>query len=228
MGTYPGLTRRPWHDAARFALARDLERAAPQIAAELRGLTDAFHAESEPISRIGSWDVLMLYERGRRLAENCARCPITTRIVESHRIVRGPGGLIYFSRLAPGTRVAPHAGPTNLRLRLHLGLDIPPNCGLRVAAESRTWIPGRCIVFDDSFEHEVWNDSDRERTVLVVDLWHPDLSDDEVTLLTGLGRYAFAHARNLAGFWAANEAARARSAEPSAALTPAAERSPRG
>jgi aspartate beta-hydroxylase len=209
MGTYPGLTSRPWHDAERFALARELERAVPQIAAELHGLSaGAFHAEAEPISRTGSWDVFLLYERGKRNQENCARCPVTTRIVESHRTVRAPGGLIYFSRLAPKTRVAPHAGPTNLRLRLHLGLDIPPNCALRVGGESRSWQPGRCVVFDDSFEHEVWNDSDHERTVLVVDLWHPDLSDDEVALLDGLGRYAFAHARNLAGFWAANEAAR--------------------
>ncbi len=228
MGNYPGLTARPWHDAERFELARELERAAPSIAAELQGLSArAFHAETEPIARSGNWDVFMLFERGRRNEENCARCPVTTRIVESQRTVRAPGGLIYFSRLAPRTRVAPHTGPTNLRLRLHLGLDIPPECGLRVGGESRRWRTGECVVFDDSFEHEVWNDADRERTVLIVDLWHPDLSDDEVALLEGLGRYAFAHARSLERFWAANEAAR-RGAERSAAVSRAGGRSPRG
>jgi aspartyl/asparaginyl beta-hydroxylase (cupin superfamily) len=63
-------------------------------------------------------------------------------------------------------------------------------------------------VFDDSFRHEAWNLSDRDRIVLIVDLWHPDLSDDEVELLSGMHEYAVAHGSNLQRYFARNEAAR--------------------
>jgi aspartyl/asparaginyl beta-hydroxylase (cupin superfamily) len=77
-----------------------------------------------------------------------------------------------------------------MRLRCHLGIEIPGNCGVRVRGEARTWEAGRCIVFDDSFEHEAWNHSAQRRVVLIIDFWHPGLSDDEVTLLRGFRRHA--------------------------------------
>ena len=52
-------------------------------------------------------------------------------------------------------------------------------CGFRVHDETRHWQLGKCLWFDDSFEHEVWNQSDEARLVLICDMWHPDLSDDE-------------------------------------------------
>jgi len=206
---YPGLTARPWHDPAAFPIVADLERLAPQIARECRALhVGAFHAESENIARLGNWDVSLLYERGLRNDEVYARCPVTAAAIERHRIVRGPAGLAYFSRLAPHTRIVPHAGPTNLRLRVHLALEVPSDCGLTVGDVPGTWTPGRCIVFDDAFVHDAWNDSDRERVVFIVDLWHPDLSDDEVALLEGLHGHVAGHAANLRSYWARNEEAR--------------------
>jgi aspartyl/asparaginyl beta-hydroxylase (cupin superfamily) len=74
---------------------------------------------------------------------------------------------------------AGHCGPTNARLRLHLGLVVPDGCSIRVGDEVRSWVEGRCLLFDDSFEHEVWNDADEERLVLIVDVWHPDLKTDD-------------------------------------------------
>lgn len=206
MARYPGLPSLPWHDPATIPAARELERAAPQIAAEFRRLDPrAFRAENEPIARDGAWDVFILYERGLRHDDRCRLFPSVTAIVEGTRTVRTLAGLVYFSRLAPHTRVAPHAGPTNMRVRAHLGIDVPPNCGIHVGETSRTWQEGRCIVFDDSFPHEVWNESDRDRIVLIVDLWHPDLSDDEVRLLEGFQRYVQFAARGLERYWAANE-----------------------
>ena len=120
---------------------------------------------------------------------------------------------MYFSCLEPGTRVAPHSGPTNVRLRCHLALEVPPDCGMRVGGVERPWEPGRCVVFDDSFEHEVWNDSRRRRVVLVLDLWHPDLTTDEMELLAGLHRFASANQAATKKYWARNEAA-ARRATP--------------
>jgi aspartate beta-hydroxylase len=209
MAWYPDLTARPWWEAAAIPLAQDLERNAAAIGAEFHALPPVlFHAEAEPIRRAGGWDVCMLYERGQKHEETCARCPVTTAVIERNRTVRDLAGLAYFSRLAPGSRVEPHRGPTNLRLRCHVGIDVPAGCGIRVGGEARRWSEGRCIVFDDSFEHEVWNESARERIVLIVDLWHPDLSDDEVALLEGLYAFAETAGGNLAAYRRANERVR--------------------
>lgn len=206
MSRYPGLRSQPWYDANAIPAALELERAAPQIMAEFRRIDPrAFAPENEPIARRGSWDVFILYERGRRHDERCMLVPTVSAIVERHRTVRSLAGLVYFSRLAPQSRVAPHSGPTNMRVRVHLGIDIPPNCGIRVGEVTSTWHDGKCIAFDDSFPHEIWSESDRERIVLVIDIWHPDLSDDEVRLLEGFQRYIEHAAGGLQRYWAANE-----------------------
>ncbi len=206
MRFYPGLTARPWHDPSEFPLARLLADHDEEIRSELAGLDgSAFHPESERIGRTGSWDVFLLFERGRKNADNCARCPVTTRLIETNNTVRTLAGLIYFSRMKPGTHIAPHRGPTNMRLRCHLGIRIPQgDCAIRVDGETRAWLEGECIVFDDYYEHEAWNHTAEERIVLIVDLWHPDLSPAEVALLQGLHRYAFAYAHDLNRYWAAN------------------------
>jgi aspartyl/asparaginyl beta-hydroxylase (cupin superfamily) len=122
--------------------------------------------------------------------------------------------LIYLSRMRGGTHIAAHRGPTNLRLRCHLGIEVPSgDCAIRVGDETRHWEEGSCLVFDDSFEHEAWNHTEQDRIVLIVDLWHPGLSGTEVRLLEGLHSYAYAHARKLGGYWAANAAAARTSAE---------------
>ncbi|CAK0869405.1 unnamed protein product [Prorocentrum cordatum] len=79
-----------------------------------------------------------------------------------------------FSALEPGARLRAHCGPSNLRLTCHLGLLVPPAgpCALRVGdGAARAWAPGRCVVFDDSYEHEVWNDTAERRVVLLVRFW---------------------------------------------------------
>lgn len=210
MRMYPGLPAQPWYDPGQFEIVRELERAAPTILREARALeTGEFQEESEPIPRDGAWTVAFLYERGRRDDRHCAMCPETTAIVERYRTHRSLGGMIYFSNLAPGTYVSPHRGPTNVRVRIHLGLDVPPNCGVMVDGQVREWTPGRCIAFSDMFLHEVWNWGDRRRLVLVVDLWHPDLSDREVELIDGLYRYALAEGRRVQRFWEHNDVTRA-------------------
>jgi Aspartyl/Asparaginyl beta-hydroxylase len=208
---YPGLRSLPWHDPADFPIVSLLEDAYPEIRREILSVDrNAFHSEAERIHRTGAWDVLMFHERGRRNGAVCTRCPVTAAVVDNAATVRTLAGLIYASRLKPQTEIAAHRGPTNMRLRCHLALQVPEgDCGIRVGDESRGWVEGRCIVFDDSFDHEAWNRTDAERIVLIVDLWHPDLAAAEVALLEGLHRYAAFHAEGLGRYWAANDQARA-------------------
>jgi aspartyl/asparaginyl beta-hydroxylase (cupin superfamily) len=91
-----------------------------------------------------------------------------------------------------------------VRVRCHFGVDVPEDCGLTVGGETRTWTEGRCMVFDDSFEHEAWNRDVRDRVVLIVDLWHPDLTGEEVRLLEGLDTYVATQSANLARYYARN------------------------
>jgi Aspartyl/Asparaginyl beta-hydroxylase len=208
---YPGLRTLPWYDPSELSICGDLARHAREIAVEMRSLEDdLFQDEAESIRRTGRWSVIFLHEMGRPNDEVLARCPVTRDVLARHRAVTTRGGLAYFSCLDPHTRVAPHQGPTNMRLRCHLGLEVPDECGIRVGGVVRGWTDGECIVFDDSFSHEAWNDSDRRRVVLIVDVWHPDLSEDEVALLVGLQRYGAANGRVAERSWERNDAAKLR------------------
>ena len=90
------------------------------------------------------------------------------------------GGEIIFSRIGAQSRILPHCGPTNLRLTCHLGLLVPPQsagkCAIRVGREWRRWTEGKCLIFDDSFEHEVVNETSLSRIVLLIRFWHPNLT----------------------------------------------------
>jgi aspartyl/asparaginyl beta-hydroxylase (cupin superfamily) len=84
-----------------------------------------------------------------------------------------------FSALTPHTRIPPHTGVANFRLLVHLPLILPPGCGFRVGGETREWKFGEAWVFDDTIEHEAWNNSDELRVIMICDVWSPLLSDSE-------------------------------------------------
>lgn len=112
----------------------------------------------------------MLYERGRRLAENCDRCPTLARILRSPECMRTVSGLIYVSRIAPRNTDRGARGTDQSAGPLPYGISVPEQgCHLEVGGQLTSWQQDRCLVFDDSFEHSVWNLSDRDRTVLIVD-----------------------------------------------------------
>ena len=91
-----------------------------------------------------------------------------------------------FSLLKPKTRIPPHTGVSNVRLVTHVPLIIPPGCGFRVGNDVREWVPGKAWVFDDTINHEAWNDSDKLRVVFIFDIWHPHLSEAERAMITAL------------------------------------------
>lgn len=208
LARYPGLRARPWWDDDRPSLASALESHAAAVIAEIEALDPAaFVPEAERIVRSGTWNVIFINERGRRHDDVRAVLPLTTRLLDEHGAIDGLAGLAYVSRLAPGARVAPHRGPTNMRIRLHLGIRVPEASGIRVGGEARRWRRGEVLAFDDGFEHEAWNDAHEERIVLIVDVWHPDLASGERRMIEALHRYIAQTGANLQRYWAANERA---------------------
>lgn len=118
------------------------------------------------------WKTFFFYAFGKTEKENCARCPETVRILDTI-----PGmNTAMFSILGPGKHIPPHRGPYKGVLRYHLGLIIPKpegSCRIRVGNDIRAWKEGKSLIFDDSHEHEVWNDTDSYRVVLFVNFVRP-------------------------------------------------------
>jgi aspartyl/asparaginyl beta-hydroxylase (cupin superfamily) len=124
-----------------------------------------------------------------------ARCPRTVAtLAELPQVdIPGHGPTAFFSILDAHTRIPPHTGVTNTRLTVHLPLIVPAGCGFRVGGEIREWQVGTAWVFDDSIEHEAWNDSDVPRAILIFDIWNPALTPLERDLVreatTAIGDY---------------------------------------
>jgi len=116
------------------------------------------------------------------------RCPRTMAALESVPLCRVPGRSpqVMFSQLKAGAHIRPHTGAVNTRLICHLPLIVPPNCKFRVGNEVRTWEKGKAWVFDDTIEHEAINQSDRNRVVLIFDIWRPELTGQERKLVSTL------------------------------------------
>src|SRR5690606_9679173 len=96
----------------------------------------------------------------------------------------GFGPNVVFSLLQPHTQIPPHTGSSNARLIGHLPLIIPEKCRFRVGNETREWKMGEAFIFDDSIEHEAWNDSDEIRVVMIFDAWNPYLTEAERALIS--------------------------------------------
>jgi aspartate beta-hydroxylase len=142
---------------------------------------DAATSRFKELNNSRRWSIFPLWREGVRHEENLARCPRTAKALEAWPMCDVPGSApsCVFSILDAKTRIPPHSGVSNTRLLVHLPLIIPPGCALRCGAETREWIPGKAFVFDDTIEHEAWNDSDVPRAVMIFDIWSPFLSEVE-------------------------------------------------
>ncbi len=127
------------------------------------------------------WSAWFFWEDGIRRDENCARCPATAAALEALPLLDlpGKGPTALFSILEPRTRIPPHTGSSNVRTTVHLPLVVPRDCGFRVGAETRVPVAGKAWAFDDTIEHEAWNDSDEPRAILIFDIWNPLLTEAE-------------------------------------------------
>ncbi len=129
-------------------------------------------SDQKKISTGSNWRTFILFGFGEKLGKNCRQAPITTRLLEAVPDLQ----TAWFSILAPGYHIPAHKGVTKGILRAHLGLIIPKDaekCRLRVGDTINVWHPGEIFVFDDTYEHEVWNDTTEERVILLFDFNRP-------------------------------------------------------
>jgi len=174
------FTAKPFYDPATFPKLARLENHWPQIRSELDAVmrlqTDQLPsfgdlAQGEEMFRPVKWKVLIFRAYGHFVEENCKLCPRTTELIRGIPEITSA----FFSILHPHMHIPPHRGPFHGVLRCHLALIVPGNageaaCRIRVADQIRTWEEGKLLLFDDTFLHEVWNDSDSSRVVLFMDI----------------------------------------------------------
>lgn len=190
---FPGLREREFHDRAAFPFLDALEAATDSIREDFERVVAAEHAQLVPyvqypddvpvrqwaqLNRNPDWTAIHLVRNGIVVNENARHCTATMNVLrgldQPHVHRRGPNAM--FSLLAPGAHIPPHTGVSNTRLVCHLPLIVPTGCWFRVGAETRRWQLAKAWVFDDTIEHEAMNGSQELRVILIVDLWHPDLS----------------------------------------------------
>lgn len=194
---FPGLAARPFFERNEFSWAGELEAQTAAIRGEALALEPEADTHYEAYvqrspdkvalndtSNLDSkdWGAFYLEDRGSEIPGNAAQCPRTINALGAVPLCRVKGNMphVLFSRLAARTRIPAHHGLINTRLICHLPLIVPDNCGaLRCGNESRPWREGELLIFDDSIEHSAANHSDAARTVLIFDIWRPELGAEE-------------------------------------------------
>jgi aspartyl/asparaginyl beta-hydroxylase (cupin superfamily) len=198
---YPSLPHRQFFDTSEFDWVRRLQAAAPAISGELDAVLASEsglkpYVEADPTrpnkghKLLGdpNWSAFHLIENGAPVAGNANRCPATIAALVDLPIpkIAGRSPMALFSVLKPHTHIPPHSGMLNTRLIVHLPLIVPEGCRLRVGNDVRPVSAGQVMIFDDSIEHEAWNDSDETRVILLFEIWRPELSAKERVALTAM------------------------------------------
>ncbi len=198
---YPGLPQRAFYERHEFDWVAEIEAQSAALRDEYLALlaaadepfapyiqrSDSRPASSSPLLEDPSWGAAYLWQSGAPTAL-AVHCPATMAALDSapipHIAARSPMAL--YSRLKPGTHIAPHHGLLNTRLICHLPLVVPDGCALRVGHETRAWRFGEMLIFDDSVEHEAWNRGSADRTILLFEIWRPEIPLEERALLARL------------------------------------------
>lgn len=178
---YSLVEDRPIFDAAAFDWVKPIEADWRKIREELEEVLKKpaelpnfqdISRDQVNITRDDRWKTFFLYGYGYRMDRHCDLCPETTRLMEAI-----PGMFTaFFSVLAPGKHIPLHRGPYKGLLRCHLALMVPePNeeCWIEVGGERAHWQEGCCLVFDDTYRHQVQNNTDGMRVVLFIDVLRP-------------------------------------------------------
>jgi aspartyl/asparaginyl beta-hydroxylase (cupin superfamily) len=202
---FPRIPSVAFYDTAEFSWLKDVEAQTGAIGQELQALLATrerefkpyvHHPEGVPLNQWAElnnsmkWNSLFLWEDGKRNEDHCRACPRTAAVTEAAPLCVIPGyaPAVFFSALQPGAHIPAHTGVTNTRLIVHLPLIVPEpeKCWFRVGNDKREWKEGQAWVFDDTMEHEAWNDSGGLRVILIFDIWNPNLSAAEREMVSAL------------------------------------------
>ncbi|PWG02396.1 aspartyl/asparaginyl beta-hydroxylase domain-containing protein [Sphingosinicella humi] len=196
---YPRLPQIAFYEAEDFPWLDDMLAALPDMRAEAEAVLAGHGGVAPYVQRAKdrpetthkllddpSWSAFHLWRDGEPIAENAARCPATMKALEAAPMPRinERWPIALFSILRPGTHIEPHCGMVNTRLICHIPLIVPEGCRLRVGNETRVVEEGKPLLFDDSIEHEAWNDGDAIRAILLFEVWRPELTEEERHALT--------------------------------------------
>ena len=193
---FPGLPVVEFFEREDFPWLDAIEAQADAIRAELTNVLIADRSGLQPyidypaglpidqwkdLNRSRRWSAYFLWNQGTPQPSHIARCPRTAAaLAHAPRCdVSGRAPTAFFSILDAATTIPAHTGITNTRLTVHLPLIVPPGCRFRVGGTTREVQAGKAWVFDDTIEHEAWNDSDMPRAILIFDIWNPFLSEAE-------------------------------------------------
>mmetsp|Transcript_10755 Transcript_10755/g.22298 ORF Transcript_10755/g.22298 Transcript_10755/m.22298 type:complete len:381 (-) Transcript_10755:548-1690(-) len=136
-------------------------------------------------STVSGWRTFFFTNpQGKQMVENQKLCPKTWEILNT---IPGfvPENMTMFSVLSPGAEILPHCGLTNAVVRIHLPIIVPQptKSVIRVGEKVRTWEEGKVLAFNDAYDHQVWNFGSLTRVVLFFDVWHPDLSEEDLAVI---------------------------------------------
>lgn len=153
---------------------------------ELRA--DRPNTDSQGMASNADWSALFLWKDGEEQPNMARRCRRTLEALAEVPLCRVPGRTpsILFSRLKAGARIPPHHGLINTRLICHLPLIAPSGSRFRVGNDVREWKEGQAWAFDDTIEHEAANDSGQDRTILIFDVWKPEVTEEERALVSAM------------------------------------------
>eukprot|EP00930_Biecheleria_cincta_P088623 TRINITY_DN77884_c0_g1_i1.p1 TRINITY_DN77884_c0_g1~~TRINITY_DN77884_c0_g1_i1.p1 ORF type:complete len:441 (-),score=79.38 TRINITY_DN77884_c0_g1_i1:27-1349(-) len=194
-----GLPSKPWWHAQDFSWVADLEAISHEIRGELMdflaaqdtewaGWSTVGHAtnynDDADLVAAGEWREIVLFEdfedaAAIRAAFSKTREHLRRLLPDAVASAESGMGAIILSAVAPGTHIKPHCSGHNLQLTCHLGLLCPDGAQIRVDETWRTWQQGRCLLFDDSYEHEVKHSGDSLRVVLLINVWHPCIATSQ-------------------------------------------------
>ena len=184
----------PWLDAVEAAIDEiraELKEVMKQMNAfvpYVQGAEDRPHNAQQGMLNNPDWSAFYLWKNGEVVAENADRCPRTMAALANVPIsqISNRSPSILFSQLRPGAHIPAHNGFINTRLICHLPLIVPDNCRFRVGNETREWVEGKAWCFDDTIEHEAWNESDKTRVILLFEVWRPELTMRERELVNAM------------------------------------------
>jgi aspartate beta-hydroxylase len=187
---FPDIPSTPFLDPFLRPWGKKLADAFPEIRAEAAQLrADQVQQQLNGAAPNTTRDAFFFYRRGQRYDDNHLRCPRTSAVLESADLcrIRDQTPEICFLMMAPGARVAPQYGVTNMRVVLHLPLIVPGDCALGIIdGDVHQWKEGELMMFDDTFQHEAWNRSDQTCVNLLMDAWNPHLTEVETQALKEL------------------------------------------